>query len=122
GFEHKQIAQISDQVSHEPHHVLSAFALLMQQTDRFRCFAAQNPTCKIDYNLFACESENIEHVALVDFVSAKGDELISDRFRIAKAALRAARDRMRRTRLERDLLFLGNELQVLRNQIRGNAM
>src|SRR5262249_37852573 len=94
----------------------------MQQIDRLRCFAVQNPACKIDYHLFACESENIEHIALVDFFSAKGDELIEHRFRIAKTALRAARDRMRRSSLERDLLFLRNELQVLRNQIRGNAM
>ena len=42
GFEHEQIAQVCDQVRHEPHHVLAAFTLLMQQIDRLRRFGPQD--------------------------------------------------------------------------------
>jgi hypothetical protein len=65
--------------------------------------------------LFAGESENVEHIALGNFFSAKGNELIKHRLCIAQAAFRAARDRVCGRRLQRDLLFLCDELQVLRD-------
>ena len=117
GFEHEQITQISDQISHQSHHVFPAFALLMQQIDRPRCFSSQYSSCKIDHGLFAGESEHVKHIALADFLSAKRDQLIEHRFRIAQAAFRSARDRVRCRRLQRNLLFSGDELQMLRDQV-----
>src|SRR5206468_12675411 len=68
------------------------------------------------------ESENTEHIALGNFFSAKGNELIEHRLCIAQAALCAACDRVCGRRFQRDLLFLRDELQVLRDQICRDAM
>ena len=84
--------------------------------------AAQNLLGKFGHRLLAGESEDIQHVALRDLVAAKRDQLIEHRFRVAQSAIRAARDRMRRRRLERDLLFSGDELQMLRDQVRRDAV
>ena len=116
-FKHEQIAQIGDQIRHEPHHVFSSITLRMQQFDRFRCCASKNASRKVDHRLFAGKSENVEHIALRDFVPAKRDQLIEHRFGISQAAFCAARNRVRCRRFERDLFFSGDELQVLRDQI-----
>src|SRR5205085_668526 len=94
----------------------------MQEFDRFRCFSSNNTLRKVDHGLFAGESENVEHIALSDFVPAKCDQLIEHRFGISQATLRAARNRMCCRRFERDLFFSGDELQVLRYQICRNPM
>ncbi len=39
-LEHKQIAQISDQVRHESHHVFAGFALLVEELERAGRFAS----------------------------------------------------------------------------------
>ena len=116
-LEYEQIAQVSDQVRHQPHHVLAGITLLMQQINRVRSFTSQNPPGKIDHRLFACESKNIEHIVLADFLSAKRDELIEHRFRIAQTALGSTRDRMRSRGLERDFFFSSDELQMFRYEI-----
>ena len=90
----------------------------MQQIDGVRCFSSQNSPRKIDHGLLARETENIKHIAFADFFAAKRDQLIEHRFRIAKAAFRSARDGMRCRRLQRDFFFSGDELQVLRDQVR----
>src|SRR5262249_22932083 len=94
----------------------------MQQIDRARCFTTQYSSRKIDDRLFACESENIEHIALADFFSAKRDQLIEHRFGVAQAPFRAARDRVRCRWLQRDLFFFGNKLQVLRDEVRRDSV
>jgi len=91
----------------------------MQQIDRVRCFTAQDSPRELDGRLFARESENILHIALADFFSAKRDQLIEHRFGVAQAAFRAARDRVCCRWLQRDLFFFGNKLQVLRDEIAG---
>src|SRR6184192_3342982 len=94
----------------------------MKQIDRVGCFSLQNLSRKIDDRLFAGESENAKHIALADLAAAKRDELIEHRFCIAQPAFRAARDCVRCRRLQRDLFFSGDELQVLRDQIRRDTM
>src|SRR6266487_3145042 len=94
----------------------------MQQIDRVRCFSSQNAARKINHRLLACESEDIEHVALADFLATKCNELIEHRLRIAQTAPRAARNRVRCRRLQRNLFFSGDELQVLRDQVRRDTM
>ena len=85
-------------------------------------FTTQNLSGEIGHGLFARESEHVEHVILPDLFSAESDELIEHRFRIAQAALGAARDCMRSRRLQRDFFFSGNELEMLRNQICRDTM
>src|SRR4029077_3907055 len=94
----------------------------MQQIDRVRCFSSQNAPSQINHCLLACESEDIEHIALADFLPAECNELIKHRLRIAQTALRAACDRVPSRRLQGDLFFSGDELQVLRDQVRRDAM
>jgi hypothetical protein len=72
--------------------------------------------------LFTGKSENIEDIVLSNFFSAKGNQLIEHRLCIAQAALRAARDRVRGSRFQSDLLLLRDELQVLRDEICRDAM
>src|SRR6266404_5719811 len=94
----------------------------MQQIDRVRCFSSQNAARQIDHCLLAREPEDIEHIALADFLSTKCNELIEHRLRIAQTALRAARDSVRCRRLQGDLFLSGDELQVLRDQVRRDTM
>ena len=101
---------------------LPASHLLVQQVERFRRFAAQNFFGEIAHRLFAGEPEDIQHIAFGDFFAAKRDQLIEHRLGVAQAALRSARDRVRGRRLERDLLLPGDELQMLRDQVRRDAM
>ena len=88
----------------------------------FGGFAAQNFLGETGDGLLAGESEDIQDIGLGDILAAKRDQLIEHRFRVAQAAIRAARDGMRRGRLERDLLLAGDELQMLRDQVRRDAV
>ena len=72
--------------------------------------------------MLAGESENIEHVGFGNFLATKGDQLIEHRFGIAQSAFGAAGDGVRGRGLERDFLLSGDELQMLRNQIRRDAV
>src|SRR4029450_1373425 len=121
-LEYEQIAQVSDQVRHEPHYVLANITLLMQQIDRACSFASQNSSCQIDNRLFARESKDIEHIVLADFLATKCNQLIEHRFRIAQATLCAACNRMRSRGLKRDFLLSRNELQMFRDQVCRNAV
>src|SRR4030095_17260653 len=94
----------------------------MQYIDRVRSFTSQNPPCKIDNGLFACESENIEHIVFADFLSAKRDELIQHRFRVAQPPLGSARNRMRTRGLKRNFFLSGNELQMFRDEVCRDAV
>src|SRR5437016_13336943 len=94
----------------------------MQQIDCVRGLSSQNPPRKIDPGLFARESENIKHIALADFFAAKRDQLIEHGFGIAQAAFRSTRDRVRCRGLQRNLFSSGDELQVLRDQVRRDTM
>src|SRR5262249_38277201 len=94
----------------------------MQQIDCARSFTSQNPPGKIDNRLFACESKNIEHIVLGNFLSAKRDELIEHRFRVAQTALGSTRNRMRGRRLKRDFLLFSYELKMLRDQVCRNTV
>ena len=67
--------------------------------------------------MFARKSENIEHIALADFFSTKGDELIEHRFGITQTAFRAARDSMRSRGFQCDFFFSGDELEMLRDEV-----
>src|SRR5438552_16917410 len=94
----------------------------MQQIDRLRRFGPQNVSHQDDYRWIAGESENIEHIVLADFLSAKCHQLIEHRFRIAQTAFCTARDRVRSRRLQRDLFFSSDELEMLRNEIIRDAV
>src|SRR4029077_19361945 len=93
----------------------------MQQIDRTRSFTPQNPPGKIDNRLFACESKNIEHIVLADFLSAKCNELIEHRFRVAQTAFGSTCNRMRGSGLKRNFLLSSDELQMFRDQVCRNA-
>src|SRR5262249_16017864 len=97
-------------------------ALLVEQIDCGRSLRSKNSAGEIDKGLFAGKPENVEHIALFDFFSTKRDELIEHRLGITQPAVRAAGNRVRSPRLQSDLFFAGDELQVLRDQIRRNAM
>ena len=97
-------------------------ASAVQKLERFRGGAAQNFLGEIRDRLFAGESENAEHIRLLDFLAAKRDQLIEHRLGVAQSAIGASRDRVRRRRRERDLLVLRDELQMIGDQIRRNPM
>ena len=44
GLKHEQIAQIADQIRHQPHHVFASFALLVKNIERGCGRAAENFT------------------------------------------------------------------------------
>ena len=113
---------MGDEVGHQLHHLLARRHLVVEQGERFGRLAAQNFLGETRDRLFARETKDVEHVALRDRFAAKRDELIEHRLRIAQAAIRAARDRVSRRRLQLHLLLPGDELQMLRDQIRGNPM
>src|SRR4030095_6996453 len=94
----------------------------MQQIDRVWSFTPQNPPGETDNGLFACKSKNIEHIVLADFLSAKRDELIEHRFRVAQTALGSTRDRMRGGGLKRDFFLFRNELQMFRDEVCRDAV
>src|SRR5437660_4023319 len=66
--------------------------------------------------VFAAQYERVEPTALGNRFSAERNDVIKHRLRIAQAALCAACDRVCGRSLQRDLLFLRDELQVLRDQ------
>ena len=94
----------------------------MQQLECSGGFATQNSADEIGYDVFAGETENVEHILFHYFVATECDQLVEHRFRIPHSPFGAARDRMRGRRCQRDFLFFSNELQMLRDQIAGNAM
>src|ERR1043166_4507310 len=94
----------------------------MQQIDSARGFAPQNSSGKIGNGLFAGESKNIEHIVLADSFSAKRNELIEHRLRVAQTTFGSTRNRMRGRWLKQDFLLLRNELKMFRDQVCRNAV
>ena len=72
--------------------------------------------------MLAGESENIEHVGFGNFLAAEADQLIEHRFGIAQSAFGPAGDGVRGRGRECDFLLSGDELEMLRNQVRGDAV
>ncbi len=72
--------------------------------------------------MFACETENIEHIVFADFLSTKRDELIEHRFRVAQTTLGSTRNRMRSRGLKRDVFLSRNELEMFRDEVCRNAV
>ena len=121
-FADEQIAQIRNQIGHQFHHVLAGLRCSWSKSSASAVSPRRDFVGEIGHGLFAGESEDVQHVGLRDRLAAKRDQLIEHRFRVAQSAVRAARDGVRRGRLERDLLLSGDELQMFRDQVRRNAM
>ncbi len=90
--------------------------------ERLRRFAAENLRGEVRHRLLAGETENAEHILLGDFLAAERDQLVEHRLGIAQAAIGALGNRVGRSRLERHLFVRRDVLQVIGDQVRGNAM
>ena len=121
-LKHQQIAEVGHGVGHQFHHILAGIALIVQELERSGRFGTQDSADEIGHHLFAGEPKNVKHVLFRHFLTTKRDQLVEHRFRIPHSAFGASRDRVRGRRGQRDLFFLSDELQMLGDQIAGDAM
>src|SRR5215469_7142343 len=111
-----------DKVAHQLHHLLACCGLLVEQRQGCGSFAAQDRVRKGGNRLLARESKDIEHVTFSDGFAAKSNQLIEHRLCVAQSTVRSTRDRVRRRRFQLHFLLFRDELEMVSDQIRRNAM
>ena len=92
----------------------------VQFTQRGFDFPGQDRARQVQNLTLRRKAEHREHVAFLDFVAAKADELVEGGLGVAHSAIGPAGDGEERLVVNLHLFLLGNVGQVLRDEGRGN--
>ena len=117
-FRDQQGAQAADEFAEELREFAAAFGFLLDEREGGGVVAGEQGLREGGDFFAGGETENIEHVGLVDRVAAEGDELVEHRLGVAHAAVGALGDGPGGGFFEGDAFLAGDVEQVLRNRFR----
>ena len=91
-----QVAQVLQQVEHQPAEVLALLGELLQEDERAGRVAVDDEVAQPEQHLLLDRAEQLQHVLHRDRAARRGGELVERRDRVAERAARRPRDQAER--------------------------
>ena len=121
GLGHQQIAQMSDQVGHQPAEIFARFRLGVNEGERLRHVAIHQVIAQRRDRFTSGEPKYFQHIRFVDWITTECHQLIEHRFRVTHATFRSARQCLGRRSAQPDIFFCSDFEEMLFDQRNGNA-
>ena len=112
-LDEQQVAQVLEQVGHEPAEILALLGELLDEGQRAGRVAVDDQVAEPEERLLLDRAEQLQHRLHRDLVLGRGRELVERRDRVAVGAARRARDQRQRCVGRLDPLAVGHAPQDL---------
>ena len=107
----QQVAQVLDQLAHEPAEVVALLGELLDECERARRVAVDDEVAEAEERLLLDRAEELQHRLNRHLALGRGRQLVERRGRVAERSACGAGDERQRLRRRVDLLTLGDARQ-----------